>query len=223
MSGYDPGAGVRGRTFGSRRGFTFVELMVASVIFVFVVFAVGALYLSAKRSLDFGSAEVYLQRQGTLIQEELARHILRAASAQVAQCGPSGVTVPAGQSLLYQRLVASAATGALESEFWCIYQPPPGGPPPSLWRCRVSGLAPPQTCSGTSENLVANVIQPLPGQAVQVSNTSFAVAAVTCGGSPCATAASIDIRFELDLLQGASGASLLWGPRRFGFNTTIRN
>jgi len=223
MSGYRSGAAVPRRTFGSRGGFTFVELMVASVIFVFVVFAIGALYLSAKRSLDFGSAEVYVQRQGTLIQEELARHILRAASAQVAQCGPSGVTVPAGQSLLYQRLVASAATGALESDFWCIYQPPPGGSPLSLWRCRVSGLAPPQTCSGTPENLVANLIQPLPDQSVQVSDTSFAVSPVTCGGSPCATAASVDIRFELDLLQGSTGASLLWTPRRFGFNTTIRN
>ena len=52
-----------------------MELLVAASIFVFVMFGIGSLYLSAKRGFDFGSAEAYVQRQGTHLQEELNRQL----------------------------------------------------------------------------------------------------------------------------------------------------
>lgn len=206
-------------------GLTLVELLVAAAIFIFVAFGMGSLYLSAKRGFDFGSAEAFVQRQGTLVQEELARHILRATLLQVAQCRPNGsVTIAAGESIIYQRLVQDPTSGALQNEYWCIYwfqRTSPADPYPQLWRCRIAGPTPPQNCTSTPENLLPPVPASISGQLVSVSSANFAVP-LSCVGVTC-VATSVDIRFDLDLRDGATGPSLLWSARRFGFNTTIRN
>lgn len=188
-------------------------------IFTFVALALGSLYLSlsGERGFNLASAEAFLQSQGTLIGEEFVRHILRASALQVAACGSA--TIAAGQSIIYQRWVQNPTTLALQSEFWCVYQDQrPGNPYPLLWRCRVAGLTPPQTCTAQPvESLLAG--SPVrSGLALAVSNTTFAVAPVVG-----AVAMTLDIRFDLDLRVVDSDQSLLTSPRRFGFNTTIRN
>lgn len=197
---------------------TLIELMVGTVIFVFVLLSLGSMYLAATRGFGLSSAETTLQRQGTSIEERLVDHVLRARSLQVAECGPASVTISANESIIYQRLVQNSNTFVLEDEFWCVYRHKPlNDPYPQLWRCHIPGLTPPQTCSSTPENLLSGALTP-PGQAISVSDSRFEVAPVVG-----ALATTVDIRFDLDLRVVASDQPLLISPRRFGFNTTVRN
>ena len=200
-------------------GIALIEVLVAAIIFVFVTLAFGSLYLSlsGKRGFDLTNAETFLQSQGTSIEEALMRHILRASALQVAACGSA--TITAGQSIIYQRQVQNPSTGVLQSESWCIYQDQRTGDPyPLLWRCQVPGLTPPQTCTANPGSSLLAGAPVLPGLALAVSNTTFAAAPVVG-----AIVTTVDIRFDLDLRGVSSAQSLLFGPRRFGFNTTIRN
>ncbi len=163
------------------RGFTLAELLVTAAIFVIVGLGLGSLYLSSTRAMDEGSAMAYLQRQGTQIQEELARQIQRATVLQVdpygatqSMCRPaSGVNLPAGKSILLRRTVGTSASTVVPppaefwpttDEFWCVYEyqrTTPADPFPQIWRCQVSGDTPPQTCATTPapENLVASALR----------------------------------------------------------------
>jgi len=207
---------LRGTRHGAS-GVTLLEALVAVAVFTFVALALGSLYLPVlgQGGFDLGTAETFLQSQGTLIAEELVRHILRASALQVAACGSATV---AGQSIIYERWVQNPSTSVLQSEFWCVYQyQRPSDPYPLLWRCRLTGLTPPQSCTAEPlESLLAG--SPVRrGLALAVSNTTFAVATAS------AVATTVDVRFDLDLLRVDSGQSLLTSPRRFGFNTTVRN
>lgn len=200
-------------------GFTLIELLVAAAIFAFVVLAFGALFLAVIDAIAVASAEAFLQSQGTLIEEDITRNILRASALQVAECKP-GALLASVTGLIYQRWVQNSSTLVWENMYWCIYQYQRTGDSYALlWRCEVTGLTTPQTCTAEPEqgkSLLAGS-SARKGLALKVSNTTFAVASI---GSAVAT--TVDVRFDLDLLND-SGESLLTGARRFGFNTTIRN
>src|SRR6266545_5876845 len=110
------------------RGFTLAELLVSVAIFVIIGLGLGSLYLSSTRAMDEGSSMAYFQRQGTQIQEELARHIQRATilgvdppGAAASLCQPaSGVTLSPGKSMLYQRTVGTSASTLVPppAAFW---------------------------------------------------------------------------------------------------------
>src|SRR5688572_12413978 len=93
------------RMLSGAAGVTLVELLVAIPLVSIIAIGAGFLYLSARNALDLSTAESYVQRQGTLIEEEMVRQVSRANSLQVAQCRPSGVTLVAGKSIIYNRRV----------------------------------------------------------------------------------------------------------------------
>jgi prepilin-type N-terminal cleavage/methylation domain-containing protein len=210
------------RALSGDAGVTLVELMVAIPLVAIIALGAGFLYVSARNALDLSTAESFVQRQGTLIEEEMVRQVSRANLLQVAECRPSGVTLAAGKSIIYNRRVQNAGTLLMEDETWCIFEHQPTGQPMQLRRCRVPGLTPPQDCSGTPENLLFGV--PLrAGDEVRVSNTTFALASILCGGTPCATVTTADVRFTLELAKATGAAGLLTPAREFGFNLSIRN
>lgn len=214
MSGRSPA-----RRVADTRGFGLVEALVATMIFAVVALGIGSLYLATARQFATASAETSLQRGGTLIQEELTRHLLRASALQVQTgtvplCQPSaGVTLPPNEALLYQRFVQVVDGGPLVAEFWCVFRHQE-----RLRRCPVPGLLPPQTCTGTPADLLHGA-QLAPGEEVVVTGARFEYAAV-----PGATATTMDLGFDLDLRRPGTTVSLLGGPpRRFSLNVTIRN
>jgi len=212
------------------RGFTVMELLMTVAIFAVITLAAGSLYVFTTRAMDDGSALVYVQRQGTQIQEELARHTQRATVLTVDNsqtlCKPSaGQSTAAGKSIIYQRTVGSSSTAPpATDEFWCLYEfQQTGSTFPSLWRCRVSGLTPPQTCTTTPENLLASALRGFRGLGIGDTGASFTL--LSCGTCVCAGCpVSVDVRFSLDVKRSAAaGDSLIGGARWFGFNITIRN
>lgn len=217
------------RVATGHRGFSLAELLVVALIFAIVALGAGTLYVSATRTMDDASALVYAQRQGTQIQEALQRHmerstVLQVSSTQVLCRHASGLDVPAGKAVVYQRVVGASGTPTVPDtdERWCLYEYQPSGfAVAQLWRCRVAGLTPPQTCTSTPENLFAGALRGFKGLGLGTGGTAFTLAPCAVAGT-CPT--SVDIRFPLDVLRSASDpGSVLGTPLWFAFNVTVRN
>jgi prepilin-type N-terminal cleavage/methylation domain-containing protein len=213
-------------------GFTLVELLVAAALFAFIALGMGAVYVSAVNTLDTSTTETSLQRQGTALGDVLTRHMYRATALQIAACRPTGsplVTLPIGESVMYQRSVSDGATGALVEEFWCVYRYRPSSAAyPSLWRCPIARMSPvPQTCTAPSENLLNGMPTLRAGVAVAVlptkSTSGVDQPIFTLAPLAAPVATTVDIRFALDLRRIADDATETFGARAFGFNVTIRN
>jgi prepilin-type N-terminal cleavage/methylation domain-containing protein len=232
--------------FRSSSGFTLAELLVTVLIFSVIAIAIGSFYLSIVRAMDTGSTMVYVQRQGTQIQEELARFTQRATALQVdgpgatnSMCQPrGGVNLSPGKSMIYQRTLASSTnpTTPLNEEYWCLYEYQRSGddnggsdPYPQLWRCQVAGLTPPQVCrtNPAPENVVASAQRGYSRQPIAVSGSCFTWTGTTCpppNPSCPGCPASVDVSFAVDVMRSATDArSVVGGPRTFGFNITNRN
>jgi type II secretory pathway pseudopilin PulG len=243
--------GPRSLLYG-RRGFALLELLVAGAIVAMIGLGLSALYLSSTQAMDEGSTMAYLQRQGTQIQEDLARRIQRATvlevdpyGAAVSVCHPAdGANLAPGKSIIYQTTVGTTGSPSSPSthEYWCVYEYKlPADASAQLWLCQVSGLTPPQTCLTTpaAKNLVADALRDLP-QAIRVSATCFrpqgldpatypltsCIPATAPSPLPCAGCPpSVDVTFAVDMLKNPAitSSSLVVGPWQFAFNLTIRN
>jgi prepilin-type N-terminal cleavage/methylation domain-containing protein len=210
-------------------GFTLPEVLIAAVIFLFVAIAAGSMYLSARRGFDLTTAESFLQRQGTLIEERLTSELKSANSVQVTPCREidptSSPAMGANKSIVYTRFYPLRVTN--QTETWCVYeyQRSAFSAFPQLWRCPLAGAAS-TICTGgatNAENLLPPVPSSVAGQRVEVTNTIFC----PTGISPCTgatpVARSVDIRFQMNLYPSNTSTSLLYGPRTFGFSMAYRN
>ncbi len=65
------------------RGFSLVEVLVAASVGVIVLMGIGTFYLTAVRFSNDSEDQAFLQRQGTLILEELGRQIRAASSLNI--------------------------------------------------------------------------------------------------------------------------------------------
>ena len=217
-----------------QRGATLLELLVASLVFALVAIAMGSLYASTQRSMDVGSAQAFVQQQGTLIQEELSRQIISARQLLVGTsgrvCGPSGVA--AAQSLQFQR--------AIDDTVWCIFQNEYSGEPSFLHICSLASFGTVADCqSGTRRPLLmgyeaANQFKgahPSAGKlGVEMAGSSGAAALqpvqlriVSTAFSSPVSAGSVDIRFEVSdctLFESLGGCT---AGLRFGSTVTLRN
>jgi prepilin-type N-terminal cleavage/methylation domain-containing protein len=70
----------------NERGFTILELLIAMAIGSFMMVGVSGFYFSALRFNAEGNAQTYLQRQGTLVLDELARQVRPATGLAIATC-----------------------------------------------------------------------------------------------------------------------------------------
>jgi len=189
------------RFLRNTEGMSLLELLVAGAIFMFVVFALGSLFLSTNRAFDRGSAQAFVQRQGTLAQEELARQILPAIGLQVQTTTPFCGPTSGPSSLIFQKIESDGS-----STFWCIYEfqdTGEGDTAPKLYLCQMTVTTLTPGACGSKQNLLAGI------QKIRASNTTF---------TPGVTSATADIRFDLDLTDDT-----MFGPLRFGLTVTVRN
>lgn len=202
-----------------RRGVTLVELLVASIIFVIVAVAIGSFYVSTQRAFDYGSAQAFAQRQGTLLQEELQRRLQRAVDFSVTACGSGTAT-------------ASVDYRLPDGTRWCLHQDQKVGDTfPQLYVCSINSLTPLVSggfaCdAGSARNLTGqaqniNEMAQRLGTQVRVASTTF-VTVSTMNGSAM-TGRALDVRFDLydGVMYSLNPAS--YTGMRFGFTTTLRN
>jgi type II secretory pathway pseudopilin PulG len=197
---------------------TLVEVLVASAIFAVVAVAIGSFYVSTQRAFDYGSAQAFAQRQGTLLQEELQRRLQRAVDFSVTACGSGTAT-------------ASVRYALPDGTQWCLHQDQKLGDNfPQLYVCSLNSGIPLLTggvgCdSGSARSLTAqsqniSETEQRLGTELRVANTTFLTVS-TVNGTPIAGRA-LDVRF--DLYDGAMyRVSTAYTGMRFGFTTTLRN
>ena len=208
------------RALGDARGISLLEILVTTFIFVIVLSAAGSLYVTSRRAFDFGVSQAYVQRQGTLIQEQIARWVKSSTGVQVALCG--GNTTP-GRSLAIEE-----ASGTRR----CIYQNPEGADTDAdLFMCSIGDWT-----AGCMGGLATNMLNLTPsevatrlGALLRVRNTTFT--RVTCiDPGPCGsgavglsvTSSLVDVRFELTDNTILNPQPTYVGMR-FGFGITSRN
>lgn len=198
-----------------------VEILITAFISVIVLSAVGSLYVTSRRAFDFGASQAYVQRQGTLLQEQIARWAKNSVGMQVVLCGGNAT---AGRSLAIE-----GANGTLR----CIYQNPEGADTDAdLFVCQIGTWT-----AGCTGGLSYNALNVMPsevairlGAPLRVRNTTFT--RVTCiDPGPCGTGAIalsvttslVDVRFDLTDNTIPNPQFPTYVGMRFGFGITARN
>ena len=207
----------------------------AAAIFFIVALALGTLYVSTMRAFDLSSAQAFVQRQGTLIQEEMMRQMGPATSVQVMACGPS----TASPSLVYQTTPETAERDATtpKSRFRCLYRLQDatlGDAAPKLYTCKLaddpptySSAVPAAGTNCVSATKVNLLRQDLSETTVRLSATltvnNVTFTQITAINGMTVTVPSVDIRFDLTDQVSIFTTSSAPGGLRFGFVAAARN
>jgi prepilin-type N-terminal cleavage/methylation domain-containing protein len=209
------------RALGNARGFSMVEMLITSLISVIVLSAAGSLYLTSKKAFDYGSSQAYVQRQGTLIQEQLARWAKNSVTVQRVLCG--------GNTTAGRSLAIADANGTIR----CIYQSPEADDTDAdLFVCQVISWN--AACTdGTNYNMLnvtPSEVSVGLGAPLRVRNTTFT--AVTCiDPGPCGTGAIalsvttqlVNVSFDLTDNTIPNPQQGTYVGMRFGFGIGSRN
>ena len=94
----------------NQRGFTLMEVLLAALIGAVVLLGIGSFYISMVNAYKQGNDQALVQRQATMIQDELARRILPAYQVATGPCGGGTTTT---DSLLVT---------LPDNKFLCFYQ-----------------------------------------------------------------------------------------------------
>jgi prepilin-type N-terminal cleavage/methylation domain-containing protein len=209
------------RALGNARGFSMVEMLITSLISVIVLSAAGSLYLTSKKAFDYGSSQAYVQRQGTLIQEQIARWAKNSVTVQRVLCG--------GNTTAGRSLAIADANGTIR----CIYQSPETDDTDAdLFVCQVISWN--AACTGGTSYNMLNVtpseVSVGLGAPLRVRNTTFT--AVTCiDPGPCGsgavalsvTSSLVAVSFDLTDNTIPNPQLATYVGMRFGFGITSRN
>lgn len=213
------------------RGFTLLEAVVASVIFMTIVFGMTTLYTTSQQAYNYGTSQAYLQRVGTLLQERIQRELVASIALQTVACGPNST---ANLSVMYVTPGAGGSGAAGSQRVFCIWEQTISTPPgPQLFRCQLSNFAVGDPCQGgTTENLLTLTQSQISTQIdapLRVANSQFMrvtclpASSGTCG-DPGRQVVSplVDVRFDLSDGVNFSAQAGITGLR-FAFSLTPRN
>ena len=143
----------------NQRGTTLLEMVIFSVVASIILLAIGSLYTNSLIYYSQGSAQTFMQRQATMIQEEFARQILPATTIPTWGCGPGAAGFAAKRT----------------SDYLCFYLESE-----KVFECTITPddpLAPTSTgCVGTARDL-------LQGSPVSLKADSFTFTRGAAGGS----------------------------------------
>jgi Tfp pilus assembly protein PilV len=210
------------RGLSDNRGVTLLEVLITALISVVVLGAVGSLYITSKQAFDFGTSQAYVQRQGTLIQEQIAQWAKNSVGVQVVLCGGNAT---AGSSLAVQD-----ANGTIR----CIYQDPTTADTDAdLYVCQTSSWT--GACNGGTTynmlNVLGSEVSARLGAPLRVRNTTFT--AVSCiDPGPCSgtgqiaqavTAPLVNVAFDLTDNTIPNPQLPTYVGLRFGFGVSSRN
>ena len=199
----------------NQRGVTLAELIVAMAVGVVVLLGVGSFYWQTVRTWNQSQAQAAIQRQGTLVQQEMARVILASSGLLPGTCGPtSGVTdslpvqIPSGALPDPAPAGAAAALALSNGGYVCFYL----NTASQIVECRFTSTASTTCIANSARNLLAGA--PIPdavlGALVQGTTMVF-----SSGGGVRSGGTSVDVDFALTAGQV--------GPLNFSARLTVRN
>jgi hypothetical protein len=213
------------------RGFTLLEAVVASVVFMTIVLGMATLYTTSQQAYNYGTSQAYLQRVGTLLQERIQRELVGSIALQTVDCGPNST---ANLSVMYVTPGAGGSGAAGSQRVFCLWQQAISTPPgPQLFRCQLTNFAVGDTCqSGTTENMLTLTQSQISTQIdapLRVANTQFMrVSCLPASSGACGdpgrqvVSPLVDVRF--DLSDGVNfNAQAGINGLRFAFSLTPRN
>ncbi len=93
------GKSLRPRLLSCGSGFTLIELLVAVAIGILVLLGIGDFYLSTLRFYNQSNSQAFLQRQGSLIIEEMGRQIRPATALTRGTCNADSSSLHVTNSL----------------------------------------------------------------------------------------------------------------------------
>lgn len=82
----------------NERGFGLVELLVTVLLTGVVVLGLGSLYIATTRAFGESNSQAALQRQGTLVLEELGRRVRSATAVTTTTCNTHAISLNATAS-----------------------------------------------------------------------------------------------------------------------------
>jgi len=209
------------RALGDARGFTMVEFLIAVVISVIVLIAIGSLYVTARQAFDLSTSQAYVQRQGTLIQEQIARWAKNSVGVQAVLCGGNTTT---GRSL-----AIAEANGTMR----CVYQnPEAANTDADLFVCQVASWT--DGCTGGTTynmlNVMGSEVATRLGAPLRVRNTTFTrvtcIDPGSCGSGAVGlsvTTPLVSVSFDLTDNTIPNAQLATYVGMRFGFGITARN
>lgn len=181
----------------SERGFTLLEVLLASAVLAIVLLGAGGFYLLTVRVGSENTAQTSLQRQATLIIDEAARQIAPA-------------------TLLEYPVTCGADTNALRATngcgTFCFHRDSATGTQ-LLEDRNLNGSCPGQTAGTGTMNLLAGALIQARGSAGLLSTVNTACSATTGGfcpslvihsGSNCVVGAAITFRLRFQIPETGS-------------------
>ena len=219
------------RLWRDARGFTLLEAVVTSMVFLIIMLAMMTLYTSSEQAYQYGTSQAYLQRVGTLIQERIQRELAGSVALQTVDCGPNSTT---NLSVMYVTPGAGGSGAGVSQKVYCIWQETISTPPgPQLFRCQLSNFGVGDSCQGgTTENLLTLTQSQISTQLnapLRVANTQFMrVACLPASSGTCGdpgrqvVSPLVDVRFDLTDGVNFSPQAGITGLR-FAFSLTPRN
>jgi hypothetical protein len=109
---------------GDDRGMTLLEILVAGMIFLVVTLGLSSLYLFTTQSFESVSADAMLQREATLVQEEIARQLRGAVAVHAASSGAVCGGADGPRALAFQITESASQREPVtpRSRFRCLFE-----------------------------------------------------------------------------------------------------
>ena len=180
---------------------TLIELLVAVLIGVVILLGVGSLYWYMTRAWVESNDQIAMQRQGSLVVQEITRVVIASNGILGGTCGPAGN--PASLPVRVPALALPETTTPPSQAHFCFYWTAnPGG----LVECRFDPAVS-TACTAAGRNLLLG--DPTP-QTMQATAVTFTVV----------NSSIVDVAFTV---RAMDGNTVLAGPLGFATRVSVRN
>jgi len=181
---------------------TLIELLVAVLIGVVILLGAGSFYVNMTRAWVASNDQVAMQRQGSLVVQEISRVVIASNGILGGTCGPAGNPASLPVQVPTDALPETTVANGGQKNFCFYWTANPGG----LVECRfdpaVSTL-----CTAAGRNLLLGDATPQTMQATAVTFTP-------------SNSSIVDVAFTL---QAMDGNTVLAGPLAFATRVSVRN
>ena len=186
----------------NQRGVTLIELLVAVLIGVVILLGAGSFYWNMTRAWVASNGQIAMQRQGSLVLQEISRIVIASNGILGGTCGPAGNPASLPVRVPTDALPETTVAQGGQKHFCFYWASSPGG----FVECRFDPAVN-TLCTAAGRNLLLGGATPLNMQATAVTFTVV-------------NSSIVDIAF---IVQAMDGNTVLAGPLAFATRVSVRN